>query len=161
MSTIEEIMEAVYRSQFAASAYEASSGPGTGKLEVDMFAADGEVRAMITEAIAEARREGAEAMRESAVKRVIADRWMDDLDAAETIGALPLPTSKRQAVRLTAAEIAKAMLSEAPDEFRSHGDEEELAANPGYVAIGRAIESAVLAANGLGDGASCQGRSNG
>lgn len=50
--TIDEIMEAVITSQVATAAYDGSSGPGTDELERAMFSADGEVRDLITAALA-------------------------------------------------------------------------------------------------------------
>ena len=50
--TIDEIMAAVITSQVATAAYDGSSGPGTDELERAMFSADGEVRDLITAALA-------------------------------------------------------------------------------------------------------------
>lgn len=132
MSTIDEIMQAVYQSQCAASAYETSSGRGKRQLEIDMFAADGKVQAMITAAIAEARREGAEAMREAV------ESLREDADEI-----FP-PTGKRQAVRLTDDDVWKS------DAIMGANSAAGLQMSI-LMRLVRAIEAAVLAANGRGD----------
>lgn len=144
MSTIDEIMQAVYRSQCAASAYETSSGRGKRRLEIDMFAADGEVQAMITAALAEARREGAEAMREAAAEAGYGSMNTIDnaMEVKYSILDLPLPTGKRQAVRLTDEQV-RTMIG------REWGQVE--IAPQSVERFARAIEAAVLAANGPGD----------
>ena len=50
--TIDGIMNAVFVSQEKTAAYDKSYGPGTEKLEREMFAADNEVRNLITAALA-------------------------------------------------------------------------------------------------------------
>ena len=107
------------------------------------------MRALIAAAIADARREGAEQMREAcavcAAESLIESEGerMTDYVALQ-IRAMPLPTGPRQAVRLTNQQIISAM--GAPEiEVAQAGAER-------VIAIGHAIEAAVLAAIGLVDG---------
>ena len=92
---------------------------------------------MIAAALAEARREGAEAIREAAgdAAQRAAGRGLSASAVHLCIRALPLPTGPRQAVLLTDAEV------------RQIGDA-TLYAGGIYDRV-RAIETAVLAANGL------------
>jgi hypothetical protein len=101
-----------------------------------------DLRGLIAAAIAESMRDGAEQMREAAaqsVEGVVIPGWIED--ASFRIRAIPLPTSPRQAVRLTDEQI------------------DALRRRTGYAAgpirfhrIALDVETAVLAKNGLGDG---------
>lgn len=93
------------------------------------------LRNMIAAALADARREGAEQMREACTAAVARYPlpWV-----VHEIDALPMPTGPRQAVRLTDAEVKQV------------GDA-TLYAGGIYDRV-RAIEAAVLAANGIGGG---------
>jgi len=101
---------------------------------------DGSLRDLIAAAIADARREAAEQMREACADRVeVCDQDTDRWEYAEHIRALPLPTGQRQAVLLTDADVLGAM----PD---CHGTS---LGKTWLLNAARAIEAAVLAANGL------------
>jgi hypothetical protein len=101
------------------------------------------LRELITAAIAEARREGAEQMREAIAHQAeINALYGVHGTTVSTIRAMPLPTGPRQAVRLTDDQItalvdgygwgvAEALIEDIPE-------------------MAREIETAVLAANGLG-----------
>ena len=108
-----------------------------------------ELREMIAAALADARREGAEAMRAKAAKLARAlplyygsgDDGADE-SLAQAIDDLPLPTGERQAVLLTDEQIERAV--------DGHGwtvSELQVEDIPG---MARDIEAAVLAANNLG-----------
>jgi hypothetical protein len=114
------------------------------------------LRDLIAAAIADARREGAEQMRRAAAiacdarSMCYADDGGSAGDCAIEIRALPLPTGPRQAARLTDAEIAEAFLSQCPAHLRGAHDVRDMQARPDVMELGRVIETAVLAANGLG-----------
>ena len=103
-----------------------------------------ELRELITAALADARREGAEAMREAAgdAAQRAAGRGLSASAVHLCIRALPLPTGPRQAVLLTDEQIKRAV--------DGHGwtvSELQVEDIPG---MARDIEAAVLAANNLG-----------
>lgn len=149
MTTIDEIM---------AAAYAPSAATASGRSVCPRLAA-AELRSLITQAIAEARADGAREMREAAASAGF-DAAASDESACtvmEAIEALPLPTGPRQAVRLEDWQLAAAM-SEIPP-----GD--ELAAGFSFLSWqsgrpdaasaldeARLVQAAVLAANGMGDG---------
>ena len=60
-------------------------------------------------------------------------------------------TGPRQAVHLSHAEIAEAFLSRCPAHLRGDHDVRDMQARPDVMEMGRAIETAVLAANGIGE----------
>jgi hypothetical protein len=113
------------------------------------------LRELITAALAEARREGAEQMRIDAgmLCTAQADEADGDIayrdachDCAKAVRALPMPTGPRQAVRLTdeqigfiAHEVAQKFLGGAGNDTENWDTE-----------LSRAIETAVLAENGMG-----------
>lgn len=106
-------------------------------------------------AIADARREGAEQMREAAADEAIrrgqlcGDRTNRDL--VEAILALPLPTGPRQAVRLTEEQIGRMYCAVLGEEYIEPTDvEADKEAHAALMRVTRAIETAVLAANGIG-----------
>ena len=100
------------------------------------------LREMIAAALADAERNGAEAMREAAqaTPSGIDERGIPTVTVWQ-IRALPLPTSKRQAVRLTDEQILSAM-------WAAEIYIEDSVAGQAR-ASGRCVEAAVLAANGL------------
>ena len=60
-------------------------------------------------------------------------------------------TGPRQAVRLTDEQVVVEMLANTPEEYRAFGNAEEIAEYTECLAIGRRLEAAVLAANGIGE----------
>jgi hypothetical protein len=99
-----------------------------------------ELREMIAAAFAAARREGAEQMREAIAHQAeINALYGVHGTTVSTIRALPLPTGPRQAVRLADEEALSAL----PD---CHG---QSLGKTWLLSAARAIETAVLAANGL------------
>jgi len=128
----------------------AASGSGEGLVSVEnVTLAQLRLRDLIATVIADARREGAEQMRAEAAKIARAlplyygsgDDGADE-SLAQEIEDLPLPTGPRQAVRLTDGQItalvdgygwtvAEALIEDIPE-------------------MAREIETAVLAANGIG-----------
>ena len=100
------------------------------------------LRKMIAAALADARREGAEAIREKAAQGwdgCMYDAPGETIDIGADIRAMPLPTGPRQAVLLTDAEALAAL----PD---CHGSS---LGKSWLLAAARAIETAALAKNGL------------
>lgn len=150
MSAIDKIMKCAYEYGCARAQEYETSDPADSRL---VCAERAELRDLITAALDEARREGAEAMREAVESlREDADEIFPPTGRgrqapveardvvewySESIRALPLPTGKRQAVRLTDEEVKQI-------------GNATLYAGGIYDRV-RAIESAVLAANGLGD----------
>jgi hypothetical protein len=114
-----------------------------------------ELREMIAAAFAEARRDGVEQMREACAKACGETYTLEithgdkavEIEAlrypagmtADAIRAMPLPTGPRQVVRLADEEIA---------ELAVHAVKGSPDA-PAYLSVSKAIERAVLAANGL------------
>lgn len=165
MSTIDEIMSDVqsFASTWALVGGRFDDGSMHNTAE-DQSAA---LRDLIAAALAEARREGAEAMREkyNAMRQAleviaVGDSNAPASDAADTLvacdewqagspaaaradGSMPLPTGKRQAVRLTDEQIVLPVI---------HGFGATTNDWASHIEYAHAIESAVLAANGLGDG---------
>ena len=140
MSTIDEIMKAVEESQDLAVMW---------YRDEDFQAALNDqyraVRSMVAATLAEARREGAEQMREAIASEF--DRrdgragigFYEPHEPAEIIRDMPLPTGPRQAVLLTQADVTRELClvglrAQTPT---------------GLQQLCRAIETAVLAANGL------------
>lgn len=129
------------------------------------------LREMIAAALADAERKGAEQMRAQCLTRCDAledaarrqykpalggncdPHHQGRSDGAAEVGAsirdLPLPTGERQAVRLTDAAIAEAFLSRCPAHLRGEHDVRDMQARQDVMVMGRAVETAVLAANGL------------
>jgi hypothetical protein len=120
-----------------------------------------DIREMITTALAEARRDGAEQMQAAAfdacVMQANADRVFAKsernagaadcaADLTELIRALPLPIGPSKAVRLTDDRVREIAYQTGcfDEEFDITGAQTDK--------LCRAIETAVLAANGLGDG---------
>ena len=134
--TIDEIMRAVVESQDMTLAWHRMEEGSYGVLN-HQYLVIGE---LIAAAIADAKREGAEAMREACADRVEGcDQETERWDYAEHIRAMPLPTGPRQAVLLTDEQLTAASGRTTPLTF---------VAEKTY----RAIETAVLAANGLRNG---------
>lgn len=154
MSTIDEIMSDVqsFASTWALVGGRFDDGSMHNTAE-DQSAA---LRDLIAAALAEARREGAEAMREAVESlREDADEIFPPTGRgrqapveardvvewySESIRALPLPTGKRQAVRLTDEQIVLPVI---------HGFGATTNDWASHIEYAHAIESAVLAANGL------------
>lgn len=111
------------------------------------------LREMIAAELADARREGAEAMREA-----VALQWEDcgydvpgeTVDIGAAIRALPLPTGPRQVVLLTDEQIARAYREALGVEYLPPTDEDaDKEAYSALMRVGGAIQALVLAANGL------------
>lgn len=104
--------------------------------EYENLFTDGQVRDLIASAIADARREGAEAMREAAAAEF--DRrdggtgigFYDPHEPAEIVRALPLPTGQRQAEQPESAEweckagglrpLSQRLYDKQPDAIKQH-----------------------------------------
>ena len=115
------------------------------------------LRDLIAAAIADAKREGAEQMRAEAAMAIRRDGWNSTYQhpfaqrMGDMVADLPLPASPRQAVLLTDAMVdahADAVLRAAGSSLRHYTMQSSRDAI--RVAV-RAIQTAVLAANGMGD----------
>lgn len=141
MSTIDEIMGAIGRHGDDCIR---DSDAASASFEV--------LRDLIAAALADARRDGAEAMREAAADRIEeCDQETERWEYAEHVRALPLPAGERQAVMLTDEQMLSTG-QPAYDGLMDHVYEHGTAAEGGRhhtLKMMRAIESAVLAANGL------------
>lgn len=105
MSTIDEIMSAAYEYGCARADERESAGSASFQRVVDRRE---DLSRLIVAAIADARREGAEQMREAAARGwdgCTYDAPGETLDIGNDIRALPLPTGQRQAVLLTDEQI--------------------------------------------------------
>ena len=108
----------------------------------DVLEAETDLREMIAAALADSRREGAEAMRGACAQEAIISAPTDESarQIADNISALPLPTGPRQAVLLTDEQVS-AMIAQ-------HWGSADIAPQSAC-GFARSIESAVLAANNL------------
>lgn len=147
MSTIDEIMEQaqVFASGWAMVGSRFDDGGALDEAEGSKVV----LRYMIAAALAEARREGAEAMRTQCA--LVCDAtpprpFRPSIEAAHAIRSLPLPDApaKPTPMLLTDEQIARAVRHlYASDEAAGMGLQDD-------IKTARAVEAVVLAANGLG-----------
>lgn len=113
------------------------------------------LREMITAALKDARRDGAEAMREAAasvcaqgaILMTTRDQTRGALRCEQAVRALPLPAGERQAVLLT-DELLDALADEVFDLIQDAPDD-AVEDRTWDRMFGRSVQSAVLAENGL------------